>query len=470
MKRINSFLLWKPFPVTFKIISLGFLLFLIYFGLSVHSFDKQLMKELRNTNLANLIVWSYWWPLIVVLAIFFGRIWCMVCPVELITSFFAKIGFKSKRPGWVLSGWAITVFYAVILFVGINILEIHRNPFFMAIYLITIVFVSIIVGIVFEKNTFCRYFCPVGYLLGLYSRFAFLGWRVNNQDVCSSCKDKSCIAKKYQYQLNVKSCGVDLYPAAMDDNTDCILCAGCLKTCHQYQSEQTTGRPNPGFVKMTFGSDLLKLKPLKNAEWAFLFLVSGFVIYEILSEFDLTKNILLALPALISGFLHLENKVSVSLVQSLYIFILLPAIFWFLPYLFGKLSSLKVPLKDYLYYYGLSFIPLIAAAHLGKSILKATSRIPYLNIAFDDPQGLQSAGQILSGSMIPAKLPEWGNGVITVALTVTFLVALWFSFRVIYKTSQRLFQNDKRVRWIYMIPIFYGSAFLVTILFWRWLS
>ncbi|NQT25467.1 4Fe-4S binding protein [candidate division KSB1 bacterium] len=49
-------------------------------------------KVLRNTNLANLIVWSYWWPIIIIISIFWGRLWCTVCPIELITTLSARIG------------------------------------------------------------------------------------------------------------------------------------------------------------------------------------------------------------------------------------------------------------------------------------------------------------------------------------------------------------------------------------------
>ena len=148
MIQINNLLAKRYFPVSLKYISLIAYIILIVVGLTANSTDAAFLNQLRNTNLGNLIVWSYWWPAIVIGAIFFGRVWCMVCPVEIITTFFAKIGLKRKRPAWLLSGWAITVFYIIILFVGIQGFAIHRNPFFMAIYLLcrTVTFV-IVTGI-----------------------------------------------------------------------------------------------------------------------------------------------------------------------------------------------------------------------------------------------------------------------------------------------------------------------------------
>ena len=257
-------------------------------------------------------------------------------PCEIITSFFAKIGLKRKRPKWLLSGWAITIFYILILFVGIQGFAIHRNPTYMAVYLLAIVGVSILIGSIYEKNTFCRYVCPVGHLLGLYSRLSFLGWRVKDKNVCDTCKDKSCIHKKYQYNLNYKSCGVDLYPAKIEDNTHCILCAGCLKTCSKYQSEPNADRPNPGFQHIGFANDLFKLKPLKMAEFVFVLIVSGFVIYEIFVEWNVSKDILMYLPNLISDTLAISSPFIFGIIKSIIIFGILPLIIWLIPFTIVK--------------------------------------------------------------------------------------------------------------------------------------
>jgi len=150
----------KWFPFVFQLITLLAFFLLIIVGLSANTENLAFAKILRNTNLANLIVWSYWWPFIIVGAVFFGRIWCTVCPVELVTSLSARIGFKRKIPRWIKSGWVITIFYVIILYIGVHTLSIHRVPFRMAIYLSILFILAIFVGIVFEKNTFCAYVCP----------------------------------------------------------------------------------------------------------------------------------------------------------------------------------------------------------------------------------------------------------------------------------------------------------------------
>lgn len=464
---MNIFLKKWYFPITIKYLSLIVYIVLIITGLLAYSSDTDFLKELRNTNFGNLIVWSYWWPGIVVAAIFFGRIWCMICPVEVITTFFSKIGLKHKRPKWLLSGWAITLFYIAILLFGIQGLAIHRNPFFMSIYLLSIVGVSIVIGSIYEKNTFCRYVCPVGYLLGLYSRLSIFGWRVKNKSICESCKDKSCIHKKYQYNLNEKSCGVDLYPANINDNGNCILCTGCLKTCHKYQSEPNINRPNPGFRYIGFAKDLFQLTPLKIAEMVFVLVVSGFVISEIWSEWKVTDTYLNYIPNILIEQLHINNKFITGLIKGAVIFGVVPAIIWFLPWLFLKLTKSNIRIKDYLLNYGIAFIPIIAASHLNKSILKSTSRLPYFKYLFDDMTGLSTAQKIIDSEIAISSNPLWLNIGISFAMVIITSIGIYLSYKVIrLQNNARNF--DRTPLFTYLIPIVYGGIFLAMILIWRW--
>lgn len=467
IKKLNILLQKRYFPISLKYISLVAYIILIVTGLLAYSTDEEFLKQLRSTNLGNLIVWSYWWPAIVIMAIFFGRIWCMVCPVEIITTFFAKIGFKRKRPKWLLSGWVITIFYIIILFVGIQGFAIHRNPTFMAIYLLGIVGVSVIIGSIYEKNTFCRYVCPVGYLLGLYSRLSFFGWRVKDNNICDTCKDKSCIHRKYQYNLNAKSCGVDLYPANIIDNANCILCAGCLKTCNEYQSENKANRPNPGFQYIGFAHDLFQLKPLKIAEMVFVLVVSGFVISEIWSEWKVTDAYLNYLPNLLIKPLSIENKFIIGLIKGTIIFGVIPTIIWLLPWLFSSITKAKIKIKEYFFNYGIAFIPIIAAAYLSKAILKTTSRIPYFNHLFDDIIGLTTAQRIIDKKIIIQQSPNWLNVGISILMTLIIGIGIYLSVKVIRLQNKKQ-GFEKSVKTTYLIPFIYGSIFLVMVLIWRW--
>ncbi len=178
---VRRLFLLRWFPLAPQVILLLVFALIIAGGLGITTGDAKFAKILRNTNLANLVVWSYWWPLIIVATVLVGRIWCMVCPIELVTAVASKIGLKRQVPYFFKSGWIITIFYAVILLVGIHTLSIHRLPHRMAIYMLVLFGVAMACSLIFEKRAFCSYVCPVGHLLGLYALISPWQWRVNDK-------------------------------------------------------------------------------------------------------------------------------------------------------------------------------------------------------------------------------------------------------------------------------------------------
>ena len=462
IKLLNKLTEKSFFPIVFKYIMGLVFIALLIIGFSANSAESSFLKYLRNFNLANLLVWSYWWPIIIISAIFLGRIWCMVCPIELVTSFFAKIGFKKERPKWIKSGWAITIFYIIILFVGINGFAIHRNPFAMSMYLLSIILVSIVSGLVFKKNTFCRYICPVGYLLGLYSHFSFLGWRVKDQNTCRTCKDLSCVSNEYIYNHNVKSCGVDLYPANIDNNSQCILCGGCRKTCNEFQTIKDQKRPNPEFTKISIKERIFNITRLSLAESFFVLIVSGFVIYEIFVEWKLSKALIMYLPNLVKQELNIENPILFGFQKSLLLYFLLPLLIWFIPYIVVKRKSL-ISFKEYMKSASIVFIPIMAAAHICKALLKMISRAPYFEYTFSDVSGLANTQLFLNKQIQLFSIPSFIN--LTVSIINFFIIAMgiFLSFLI----AKKIIKVNGLKKNIYLIPFIYGSIFLIMLVWWQ---
>ena len=85
IKYIEGLFKSRWFPIVPQLVMLMVFGLLIAGGIGVTTDDPEFAKWLRNTNLANLVVWSYWWPMIIIAAILLGRLWCMVCPMELLT-------------------------------------------------------------------------------------------------------------------------------------------------------------------------------------------------------------------------------------------------------------------------------------------------------------------------------------------------------------------------------------------------
>lgn len=466
LKRINKLLANRWFPLTFRIVTFIAFLGLVIIGFSAYTSDEAFLRRLSRTNLTSSFVWRLWWPLIILSAIIFGRVWCMVCPVEMITTFFAKIGFKRKRPQWILSGWGITLFYTIIVILGVTILEIDRNPKYTTLYLLTILGVSVLVGLIFEKNTFCRYICPVGYVLGIFSKMAIWGWRVKSKSVCDSCSDKSCINDKYVYQLNYKSCGVDLIPAEISSNNNCLLCAGCLKTCNTYRTRNNSLRPNPAIRRIGFANNLMQIKSFNIAEWFFLFFLSGHLIDEI-TEFRLISNACsLVFQKNISDYLSIHAGFGEDLIAAAYLFFILPVILWILPYTLILFGRMRISLGIYLKYFSQIFLPIIIALFVGLIIFEVATKVPYYKYIVHDVRGIETIQAILNGQIVVTRLPRWSQWVFSSILILTTIISIVISFKVIRQLIPKLkIQKNKKL--VYILPFIFLILFFMDVLLFR---
>lgn len=433
----------KTYPLLFQIIALGVFLFLIAGSIGITTNSSALAKQLRNTNLANLIVWSYWWPLIVLTAVFFGRHWCSICPIELISTISTKLGLKKKVPKSIKTGWAITFLYAFVAIIAISTWNIHRFPNRMAYYLLSLMGLAVIVSLVFEKRAFCSYFCPVGKLLGIYSLMSKLGIRVKNQDVCKSCKTKDCISKENQKKLIGRSCTSGLYPANIKDNRDCILCTQCIKVC-----------PNNNIVLNKEKRSFLTMNPniISWAEVGMISILLGFTCYEILSSWEISKNVILYIPELLHEELSLQFPKGLS--KAIILYLAIPAFLLTLYSTIAKLTG-KRSLKFYIKRITLYLLPVIAFAHVFKALLKTTSRIPYWKYALEDPNGMQYAKAILDKQIILSKI-GWLDTTIIILGIAGLIAAAYYSIKKI--------KNDKEISHTNQILFIFLVIIHITIL------
>jgi hypothetical protein len=94
------------FPLVLQIAALGGVVALITagFGIGLGARSADLMI-LRKTNLSTLVVWGIWWPSMIAVAVAFGRVWCTVCPMELVNHVGDAL---ARRLGWRLTTWTGT--------------------------------------------------------------------------------------------------------------------------------------------------------------------------------------------------------------------------------------------------------------------------------------------------------------------------------------------------------------------------
>lgn len=456
-KPFRTLSLLKFFPLGLQILTLVVFIWLIYGGIVSPTVDAKTAGILRNTNLAALIVWSLWWPLIIVSAVILGRIWCQVCPMELINSFLSKIGLKKKVPSFFKTGWVVTIFYTLALIGFIRTYWAHRYPRRMAIFFLFLFGVTFLSGLIFEKRSFCNYICPVGHLLGLYACCSSFEWRARDKNICEQCRTKDCIATKNYYSLTRRSCTSNLYPAAIQDNRRCLLCTQCLKVCPYKNLRFSLRKPMTDFFH--------SLK-LTSSEFFLLFLASGLVIWEISEEWEVSKKALEYFPNQISKLLGATGELA-NFIHAFVLFIALPAIIFLIPGFLAKLAN-RTSLFHAMKKFSLILLPFIASTHLLKALFRITSRLPYYALAIKDPVGFSTANQILSGQIeLDKNIPNLISPFLSYLALLIFAGVLITAWLIVWKSvSFKDTSGQGKVPYLVVITL-YCSAFILTTIFAR---
>jgi hypothetical protein len=126
-------------------------------------------------------MWGLWFPLVLLSVVFTGRSWCgLMCPMGAASEWASKSGLKKSIPWWLRSEWTPHVSFLIITILGQTIgMREHREG-------VAIVFgATLACGIIFGflygnaeahhgKRAWCRHTCPIGLLLGLFSRMGIV--------------------------------------------------------------------------------------------------------------------------------------------------------------------------------------------------------------------------------------------------------------------------------------------------------
>jgi len=246
VKRIlaSRWLQWSLIAITLPIFLLAILTG--FFGTSVGS---------RNFGIV--FVWIVWWALLILLMLpFAGRLWCAICPIPAPGEWLQRRALIQPRAGGKLYtlGWKwprrlsnIWLQNVSFLAVALFSVVILTTPLVSALVLAIFAIVALGTSLLFERRVFCRYLCPVGGFIGLYSQLAPVEIRVKDHALCATHKEKTCyIGSDAGY-----GCPWLVFPAALGKNTYCGMCTECLKTCPL---------DNVALYARPFGKDLLTNK------------------------------------------------------------------------------------------------------------------------------------------------------------------------------------------------------------------
>ncbi len=124
------------------------------------------------TRFANYAMWGLWFPLVFLSVILTGRSWCgILCPMGAASEWANKKGLQRPIPAWVRWEGTPIISFLVITVLGQTV-GVRDHPEAVAEVFGGTLLLAIILGFFYGRNkrAWCRHMCPIGLLLGVFSR------------------------------------------------------------------------------------------------------------------------------------------------------------------------------------------------------------------------------------------------------------------------------------------------------------
>ncbi len=219
------------------------LLIIIYYGLS----SEPDLRFHGGIPFATTMIWDIWHPLLVFTLIIFGRLWCFACPIGAVGDWTQSVhSVKKKYPEKYRNLWIAVIFFLFIFAAERHLFMFTRNPPNTAYLLLFFTGLAVAMGFIYEKRSFCRYICPIGLVLGLFSMLSAIELRCKSKKTCQDHEIKECVIGNEAG----KACPVGESPQTMERNNQCIMCMECVKSCSKDNIRISPRLPGADVVKM----------------------------------------------------------------------------------------------------------------------------------------------------------------------------------------------------------------------------
>lgn len=392
-----------------------------------------------SRNFGIIFVWIVWWALLIIILVpAAGRLWCAVCPIPAPGEWLQRRGIVQRvmgKPRTLGKRWPRRLkniwlqnlgFLAVALFSAI----ILTRPAVSAWVLLGFIVLAFGLSLVYEKRAFCRYVCPVGGFIGLYSMASPLALRVRDTQVCIGHTEKDCVqGNEFGY-----GCPWMTYPGNLTRNTYCGLCMECLKTCP---------KDNITLFWQPAGKDLLveKERRLDEAYKAFIMLTCAL----------LYSAVLLGPWGWLKAWANMHTLPHWALYAISFLAInllVVPGLFWAVTAVSKRLSGQKLDTRKLFIDYAYTLVPLGLAAWIAFSLGFVLVNGSYALMVISDPFGW---GWNLFGTAHMAWTPV-GTSIIGFLQAGALTAGLLFALRTAYKIA-RQHHTDTRLAFRAALPV-----------------
>lgn len=175
------------------------------------------------------LVWGLWWPALVIVSPFLGRVWCTVCPFSF---FMDKVQRKwhwnrpvpdfLKKYDYII----VTILFVFIYWIEV-VTSMRFHPGYTVALLLIIVTSAVLTGLIFQRHTWCSHLCPLGGFVGVASIGAMLEIRSDATVCLNKCTTHDC----YKGNGTAPGCPMSQHLPYLDNNLGCKLCFNCVRNC-----------------------------------------------------------------------------------------------------------------------------------------------------------------------------------------------------------------------------------------------
>ncbi|WP_053239680.1 4Fe-4S binding protein [Pleomorphomonas koreensis] len=153
---------------------LMFVVFLVVIGLPLLMPDPPAESGILTnpTLFLRYMLWGIWFPLVFLSVIVLGRLWCgTLCPMGAASELANKYGLQRAIPGWIKWEGTPALSFIIMTLYG-QTLGVRDHPEAAAGLFGGTMLLAIAIGGLYGRNkrVWCRHLCPIGRVLGLYSR------------------------------------------------------------------------------------------------------------------------------------------------------------------------------------------------------------------------------------------------------------------------------------------------------------
>jgi transcriptional regulator with AAA-type ATPase domain/polyferredoxin len=180
-------------------------------------------------NLGGLFSWAVGWPTMVFGAFLWARFWCSICPMGTLSWLAKRVlslnipfpSFLKHHSDGIVAGSALFIVWLE------TATDIRNSPLNTGLLLLTISTAAVLISVVFERQSWCRYLCPLGGMMGVFAKVSPFELRADRNLCASQCTSNECFVGT----ADREGCPFGQLVPTLRSNRFCKLCATCVKNC-----------------------------------------------------------------------------------------------------------------------------------------------------------------------------------------------------------------------------------------------